>query len=126
MIEEVAEAEEAPYMAPALEQPSSDSYGSDDMVDNLSGNTVATGSSSDMNEGNNSSGNVNAVTEVASNEMAIMEDAEAMDEVAVLSSSKGAQKERANKKTDMAPPPVKTVKSLAENAELIDLFYTAM
>jgi hypothetical protein len=59
-------------------------------------------------------------------DLASAEESEAMETQTLMEVvSAKVEKSRVNKKSDLAPT-VKTVKSLAENSELIDLFYTAM
>lgn len=60
-------------------------------------------------------------------EIAMADVAESKEEISLEVMAENDQKDRAGKKMDAADlPAVKKVKSLAENAELIDLFYTAM
>ncbi|MCB9195320.1 MAG: hypothetical protein H6598_03765 [Flavobacteriales bacterium] len=93
--------------------------------------TVATGGvDSDYyrNQTNNSVNNTVAdnMMDMAANEV-VSADKEAEESLnATPALAKVEEKDRSNKKSDFSSPPVKTIKSLAENAELIDLFYTAM
>lgn len=60
-------------------------------------------------------------------EIAMADAAESKEEISLDAVAESYEKDRSGKKMDAADlPAVKKVKSLAENAELIDLFYTAM
>ncbi len=102
--------------------------------------TVATGANmNEFSNSGNSGGNSTTekyveleeeATSGTTEEIAMADEMESLDEVADMApASKTLSKERtASKKADSmsAVTTVKKVKSLAENAELIDLFYTAM
>lgn len=136
--DELATVQEKPMYAPAVADDEADNidYWDNSNTDEtaLATESATTGSydynANENTSGNNEGGNTldldaNAGA-VAQNEIALAEEEETIDNVSVLEASKNSQKYRNNKKSDATDIPVKKVKSLSENAELIDLFYTAM
>lgn len=122
---------EEPALVPSIEEPLDDMEEMNELaveIPNTGGNTDDGYFNYASVPANNSENNVNA-NESTVYDMSISGDSDPMESTEELASStslmKNVAKERADKKTDVSPP-VKTVKSLAENAELIDLFYTAM
>lgn len=91
---------------------------------------VSTGSNEGLSDivNNNPDVAMDASVIEESNEIAILSEMknEEAEAVSIENTSGKIQKARVDKKKDIAPSSIKTVKSLAENAELIDLFYTAM
>lgn len=131
------------FMNNPIAEESMDDAVADEKLNTPYESTVMTGASNDLDIANSSNifGNVNTSdigdgngtsngsgSGFEDSEIAMTSEMESLEEAPanMQTISKTTNKERANKKDDMAPTLVKKSKSLAENAELIDLFYTAM
>lgn len=142
-INEISNIEEAPVYAPeSLTDEENNSYYWDSAADSDDAvaleSTLSTGAADDLykvSENNSSNGgeyrntnelDANAGAVAVDSEFAMAEQEEVSDEIFKVSANKNIQKSRADKKSDASDLPIKKVKSLSENAELIDLFYTAM